>query len=89
MQERPGGLTYTIIRPGGLKTEPATGNAILTENTKVCGAITRGDAAELIVKALFSDKTDNKVRVFASARMTLFSYNLTGLPRVQQFDWHR
>nr|WP_217523348.1 SDR family oxidoreductase [Pleurocapsa sp. PCC 7327] len=26
------GLTYTIIRPGGLKSEPPTGNGILTEN---------------------------------------------------------
>ena len=54
-------MTFTIIRPGGLKNDPASGNGVLTENNKVCGAINREDAAGLIVRALFSDNADNKV----------------------------
>ena len=63
LQERPGGMSFTIIRPGGLKNDPASGKGVLTENTKVCGAINREDAAGLIVKALFAAKADNKVGV--------------------------
>ena len=54
-------MKFTIIRPGGLKNDPASGNGVLTENNKVCGAINREDAAGLIVRALFSDNADNKV----------------------------
>jgi hypothetical protein len=54
-------MAYTIIRPGGLQSEPATGAGVLTDNAGVCGAITREDTAALVVKALFSPKTDNKV----------------------------
>ena len=54
-------MQWTIIRPGGLKSEPATGNGILTEDRSICGAINREDVAELVVKALFSDKSDGKV----------------------------
>lgn len=35
------GLTYTIVRPGGLKSEPATGNGVLTEDTGIIGSIHR------------------------------------------------
>lgn len=54
-------MAYTIIRPGGLKSEPATGKGALTEDTSVCGSITREDVANLVIKALLSNKTDNKV----------------------------
>ena len=54
-------MAYTIIRPGGLQSEPATGNGVLTADASACGAITREDTAALVVKALFSSKTDNKV----------------------------
>ncbi len=54
-------MEYTIIRPGGLKSEPATGNGVLTESKAVCGAIHRDDAADLITWALFQDSTANKV----------------------------
>ncbi|GLI62108.1 hypothetical protein VaNZ11_004691, partial [Volvox africanus] len=56
-----GKLTYVIIRPGGLVSEPATGNAIVTEDNTVSGMIHREDVAALVVKALFSKKADNKV----------------------------
>ncbi|PSC68750.1 DNA mismatch repair MLH1 [Micractinium conductrix] len=51
-------LTFIIVRPGGLKSEPATGSGVLTEDTTVCGSITRADVADLVVKAL---RSDNKV----------------------------
>lgn len=58
-----GGLDYTIVRPGGLKSEAGTGSGVLTEDSSVCGAIHREDVADLIVKALFSSKSDGKVSV--------------------------
>eukprot|EP00887_Chlorella_sp_A99_P001674 scaffold8.g1674.t1 len=56
-------MDFVIVRPGGLKTEPATGKArarfcfrrsssgVLTEDTSVCGSITRADVATLTMKA--------------------------------------
>lgn len=61
LQALSGSMAYTIIRPGGLKSEAATGNGVLTEDASVCGGITREDVANLVVKALLSSKTDNKV----------------------------
>lgn len=55
------GLTYTIIRPGGLKSEPATNNGILTEDTRIIGSINRADVAELVCRCLNSDQTNNKI----------------------------
>jgi nucleoside-diphosphate-sugar epimerase len=55
------GLTYIIIRPGGLKSEPATGNGILTENPKISGIIHRADVAHLVMRCLQSDAANNKV----------------------------
>ncbi|PSC74444.1 oxidoreductase [Micractinium conductrix] len=54
-------LTFIIVRPGSLKSEPATGSGVLTEDTTVCGSITRADVADLVVKALRSDRANNKV----------------------------
>lgn len=54
-------MNWTIIRPGGLKTEPMTGSAILTEDNLAIGSIHREDVAALAVKALFSPKTERKV----------------------------
>ena len=65
------GLTYTIIRPGGLKSEPATGNGILTENYKVAGMIHRPDVAQLTCDCLFSDRANNKIlSAFAEFNLT-------------------
>ena len=63
LQSIGGDMHYTIIRPGGLKTQPATGRGVLTEDATICGAIHREDVADLLVHALFSTKTDNKVHV--------------------------
>jgi uncharacterized protein YbjT (DUF2867 family) len=55
------GLTYTIIRPGGLKSEPATGNAVLTEDIRIVGSIHRADVAELVCRCLNAESANNKV----------------------------
>lgn len=55
------GLTYTIIRPGGLKSEVATGNAVLTEDPTVAGIIHRADVAKLVCDCVTSDRANNKV----------------------------
>jgi uncharacterized protein YbjT (DUF2867 family) len=55
------GLTYTIIRPGGLKSETATGNGVLTQDTKVSGTIHRADVADLVCRCLHSAKAENRV----------------------------
>lgn len=52
---------WTIIRPGGLKSEPATGTAILTEDNSVVGSVNREDVAGLVMKALTSEKAMRKV----------------------------
>jgi len=55
------GLTYTVIRPGGLKSEPATGNGILTQDPRIAGTIHRADVAQLVCRSLNSRKADHKV----------------------------
>jgi uncharacterized protein YbjT (DUF2867 family) len=55
------GLIYTIVRPGGLKSEPATGNGVLTEDTKVSGIIHRADVADLVCRCLSSAKAEKRV----------------------------
>ncbi len=64
------GLTYTIIRPGGLKSEPATGNGVLTEDPKIAGTIHRADVADLVCRCLKSDRTNNKIFSAVDRTMT-------------------
>jgi uncharacterized protein YbjT (DUF2867 family) len=54
------GLIYTIIRPGGLKSEPATGNAVLTADPTIGGLIYREDVADLICQCVKSDRSYNQ-----------------------------
>lgn len=67
---RESGVTYTIIRPGGLKSEPATGNGVLTEDYKVAGTIHRADVAQLVCKCLFSEAANNKILSAVDRNMT-------------------
>jgi len=55
------GLSYTIIRPGGLLAAPPTGNGIVTENSGISGLISRADVAALIMKLLFNEKSYGKI----------------------------
>lgn len=48
-------LDWTIIRPGGLKSDAPTGKAILSEDIASVGSINRADVAALIIKALGTD----------------------------------
>ncbi len=53
------GLTYTILRPGALKNDPATGKIEVAENLPG-GAISREDVAEVAVASLDNETTFNK-----------------------------
>lgn len=55
------GLTYTVIRPGGLKSEPATRNGVLTIDPTVAGSIHRADVADLVYRCLQSDRARNQI----------------------------
>jgi nucleoside-diphosphate-sugar epimerase len=55
------GLDYTIIRPGGLKSEPATGNGVLTTDPRLAGSIHRADVAQLVGRCWQSPKARNQV----------------------------
>ena len=77
-------MQWTIIRPGGLKSEPATGSGILTEDRSICGAINREDVAALVVKALFSNKSDGKVCTEAAVHLCTHVM----LPMVREFVSH-
>lgn len=51
------GLDYTILRPGGLSSDPATGTGEKTTDHNVMGVITTGDLARLVVECLDDDDT--------------------------------
>lgn len=49
---RASGLPFTILRPGGLKSEAATGKGILSTDPAMHGFIHRADLAALVVSVL-------------------------------------
>ncbi len=55
------GLRYTIVRPGGLLSEPATGQGLLTTDPTIAGSITRADVADLVWQCLRSAQAENQV----------------------------
>lgn len=73
------GLTYTIIRPGGLKSLPATGNGVLTEDPTVAGTIHRADVAQLVCRCLTSKRANNKVLSAVDRQMVY------GQPEFEEF----
>jgi nucleoside-diphosphate-sugar epimerase len=64
------GLTYTIIRPGGLKSAPATGNGVLTIATNVAGSIHRADVATLVCGCLNGTSANNLILSAFDRQMT-------------------
>lgn len=50
------GLAYTILRPGGLRSEPATGRGVLSADPEMHGYIHRADVA-LLVERVMRDPT--------------------------------
>ncbi|QYX33565.1 SDR family oxidoreductase [Sphaerospermopsis torques-reginae] len=75
------GLNYTIIRPGGLKSEPATGNGILTADPRIVGSIHRADVAELVCRCLNSTNANNQILSALDKNMIY-----PGLPEFVEFD---
>ena len=55
------GLTYTIIRPGGLVSEPATGRGVLTTDPRISGTIHRADVAQLVCQCIGAERAQNQV----------------------------
>jgi len=76
-------LTYTILRPGRLTDDPATGDVVVGRGgTTVAGSIPRADVARLMVAAL--DTPDAANRVFEIVSRS----NLRGRPEgVVDIDW--
>lgn len=64
------GLNYTIIRPGGLKSDPATGNGVLTPDPTIAGTIHRADVADLVCQCLWSDRADRQILSAVDRNMT-------------------
>lgn len=58
---RESGLAWTIVRPGGLLSDAASGTGVLTEDTSVAGIIARADVATLVLKILFDKRAEGKV----------------------------
>lgn len=52
--------TCAHLRGRPPQSEPKTGTAVLTEDTTVCGSITREDVGDLVAKCLWSDALVNK-----------------------------
>lgn len=52
---------WSIIRPGGLVSEPMTGKAILTEDNTAIGSIRREDVADLVIRVMDSPKAERMV----------------------------
>mmetsp|Transcript_8323 Transcript_8323/g.20579 ORF Transcript_8323/g.20579 Transcript_8323/m.20579 type:complete len:299 (-) Transcript_8323:101-997(-) len=61
LKQLSGDMEFVIIRPGGLKSEPKTGEGVLTQDVTVCGPIHREDVASLVCKCLFSAEAANQV----------------------------
>ncbi|KNA20665.1 hypothetical protein SOVF_050360 [Spinacia oleracea] len=59
---RKSGINYTIVRPGGLKNDPPSGNIIMEpEDTLSGGSISRDQVAEVAVEALIHPEASYKV----------------------------
>lgn len=59
---RKSGINYTIIRPGGLRNDPPTGNIVMEpEDTLSEGTISRDHVAEVAVEALVHPEASYKV----------------------------
>lgn len=80
---RESGLTYTILRPGGLTNADATGDVVVGEGgDTVSGSIPRADVAGLCVASLFTPAAADRTFEVVSRR------GLRGTPEgVVEIDW--
>lgn len=77
---RASGLSYTILRPGHLLDDAATGDGVLAEDAKMIGAIPRAELAVLILRALATDATLGKTLSAASAAKIMARGESTDVP---------
>ncbi|KAF8108895.1 hypothetical protein N665_0104s0206 [Sinapis alba] len=72
------GINYTIVRPGGLKNDPPSGNVVMEpEDTLSGGSISRDQVAEVAVEALLDEEESSSfkvVEIVASADAPKRSY---------------
>ncbi len=54
-------LDYTILRPGGMTTDPASGTAVLTEDHTRMGVINRADLGALVVQCIDDESCIGKI----------------------------
>lgn len=59
----------TIVRPGGLRSEPATGRGILSTDREMHGFINRSDVAELVARVLCDPETSGRAFAAVDAEM--------------------
>jgi uncharacterized protein YbjT (DUF2867 family) len=58
---RASGVGYTVLRPGGLTDDPATGDVVVGEGGEsVSGSIPRADVARLLVAASFTPDAEDR-----------------------------
>lgn len=55
------GLESTVLRPGGMHSDPATGTAVRTEDHSAMGIINRADLAAVVIECLDDDATIGKI----------------------------
>eukprot|EP01041_Mallomonas_annulata_P006505 gene6505-13134_t len=79
-------LDWTIIRPGGLKSDPATGKAILTEDITAAGVINRADVAALVIKALGSNGLCTRKELTAIDPSQVTAYSSANLEQITAFQ---
>ncbi|WP_448571580.1 SDR family oxidoreductase [Trichothermofontia sp.] len=75
------GLTYTIVRPGGLKSEPATGNGVLIQDPTIAGSIHRADVADLVCRCIQAPPAFNQIFSAVDRQM------LYGTPELHPVIW--
>ncbi len=65
------GVTYTIVRPGGLKNQEAKGGILMSGADSLFeGSIPRAKVAQVCVEALFCDRAQNKILEIVSTADT-------------------
>jgi uncharacterized protein YbjT (DUF2867 family) len=63
------GLPYTIVRPGGLLSDPATGEGMVTADPHAAGSITRMDVATWVIRCARSPQAENQVLAAVDRQM--------------------
>lgn len=81
---RASGLDWTILRPGGLLSEPATGRGLLSEDVEMHGSIHRADVARLAFRALRDPATVGRAFAAVDAQRMTSVNALAPFPLAEQ-----